>query len=112
MRIVVARSALLGLLAGGFLVGSVPETRADGAVTSSCSWYRGLTSCTRQWRAIPRDPYTTEINAPKDGEAAREAEERDKKWVARCKPTTWQDHYGVTRVRYAKPGCEFGKTED
>lgn len=29
-------------------------------------------------------------------------------WQNRCKPTEWIDKYGVTRLKYAEKGCEYG----
>ena len=31
-------------------------------------------------------------------------------WLDYCQPQEYIDHYGVTRMRYAKAGCEFGIT--
>ncbi len=47
-------------------------------------------------------------------EAARIAAEEaaaDAKWLAFCKPTRRYDEYGLTRLAYAQPGCEFGRAE-
>jgi hypothetical protein len=38
--------------------------------------------------------------------------ERERKWLARCRPVTTEDQFGISRYRYAAKGCEFGKTED
>ena len=37
---------------------------------------------------------------------------RDRKWLERCNPIVERDRYGVGRLRYAAPGCEFGVSED
>ena len=37
--------------------------------------------------------------------------ERARKWEQHCQPTPWVDSFGVTRMRYAKVGCEFGVSE-
>jgi hypothetical protein len=41
----------------------------------------------------------------------RAKQERDKKWEAFCQPTRTYDNLGVVRLVYARPGCEFGRTE-
>ena len=37
--------------------------------------------------------------------------EEIKRWEAFCKPTRTYDTLGVTRLVYAKNGCEFGRSE-
>jgi hypothetical protein len=81
---------------------------SSGAATSSCVGAYGAVSCASRWSERegtirPRQRTEQEI---------AEAAERDRKWVARCKPVIRQDRYGVERYSYAAPGCEFGKTED
>lgn len=46
------------------------------------------------------------------GEELDAALERDRKWLARCKPVIRQDAHGVGRYYYAASGCEFGKLDD
>ena len=40
------------------------------------------------------------------------AAERERRWLARCRPVVQQDQFGVGRYRYAAPGCEFGRSQD
>ena len=40
-----------------------------------------------------------------------EAAERERLWLARCRPTVEHDQYGVRRYRYAAAGCEYGRYE-
>jgi hypothetical protein len=43
----------------------------------------------------------------------REAKEaRIRKWEDFCKPTGYVDDMGITRVRYAHPGCDLGRSSD
>jgi hypothetical protein len=43
----------------------------------------------------------------------REAKEaRIGKWEDYCKPTGYIDDMGITRVRYAHPGCDLGRSGD
>lgn len=48
------------------------------------------------------------INVPKNFFGS---DEDIAKWEAFCKPTKHADEYGVIRLRYAQPGCEFGRNE-
>lgn len=58
------------------------------------------------------DPYVRYVPEPfSDADRARQAE-RDREWVARCRPIIVQDGYGVPRYHYAAPGCEFGVSKD
>ncbi len=41
-----------------------------------------------------------------------EAEARDAEWVAYCRPRIEQGRDGIERYRYAKAGCEFGRSRD
>lgn len=102
-----AAAALLGATAA-----TMPATaaKADGLFTRSCVGQFGIGNCVVQWRVYPSRQDKTLAANPE--EMSPEAQERDKKWLERCKPQGRQDEYGVTRLRYARPGCEFGKTED
>jgi hypothetical protein len=42
----------------------------------------------------------------------QEADARDRRWEAFCKPTGVVDKFGVTRLQYAHQGCEFGISQD
>jgi len=57
------------------------------------------------------NPYVIPVPKPKTEKEVAEAAERDRLWVARCKPVIRQDQYGVRRYHYAAPGCEYGKYE-
>ena len=91
----------------------VSPASADWTITGSCvgGWRMG--SCVVHKNDNPRDPHVRYIHgapnpgAPSDVEI-RQSEERDRKWLAYCKPVLIKDRYGVERYHYAKPGCEFG----
>lgn len=85
---------------------------AGGTITSSCSGPWSMRNCVLQWREGVRDPHIVHAAGPRNEIEAREAEARDRKWLARCRPVIRTDRYGVGRYHYAKPGCEFGQTED
>jgi hypothetical protein len=77
---------------------------------TSCAYSRfyGTGSC--RTIGIPDQP-------PPQRDAAQEAEDRRvkleeiKRWEAFCKPTRTYDTLGITRLVYAKNGCEFGRSE-
>lgn len=71
------------------------------------SYFYGYSHCTTTWTEIPdpvRDPEQERLDR-----IARQKEEA--KWQDFCKPVFKADQYGVRRASYAKPGCEFGRTE-
>src|ERR1700741_2448477 len=83
---------------------------ADEWVTTSSWNFSGLfgySNCRTTWREIA-DP-VRDIKQERQDEIARQQE--DAKWEAFCKPTFHADQYGVRRATYAKPGCEFGRSE-
>jgi len=85
--------------------------RADVTISSACVGSGRSSACSLTWHRHSR---TTEVLlwTPRAEREAREAEARDKLWLARCRPTTEYDQYGMKRFRYAAAGCEFGRYED
>ena len=110
MRHALNLAAAAALVAAAAAVLPVTAANADGLFTRSCVGHFGMGNCVVQWRVYPSRQDNRLAAIPE--EMSPEAQERDKKWLERCKPQGRQDAYGVTRLRYAKPGCEFGKTED
>jgi hypothetical protein len=110
----------------------VRAARAIGAalVLSLLSWCAGLTAAQAQMlgsggcigdgyslncadRYGPAgDPYLRQVPQPLDAAAIARAQQREKRWAERCHPVIALDRYGVSRYRYAQPGCEFGVGED
>lgn len=41
-----------------------------------------------------------------------EKEARIRKWQDFCKPAGFIDEMGITRLRYAHPGCDLGRSSD
>ena len=78
----------------------------------NCVGARGLFSCVEQWGPGGSIVQVIKVPSPRDDQEAAAAAERDRKWVARCRPASQLDDYGVRRFYYAAPGCEFGKHED
>jgi hypothetical protein len=58
------------------------------------------------------DPNLRQVPQPLDAAAIARAEARQRRWAERCHPVIALDRYGVSRYRYAQPGCEFGVGED
>jgi len=58
------------------------------------------------------DPYVRVVPGPADEAAAKRSQERQRRWVDRCRPTLVADAYGVRRYVYAVAGCEFGGGEN
>jgi hypothetical protein len=80
----------------------------SGSRQTSCVASGGLFSCVTNWHKSYDDTRPRQ----KTEQELAESAERDRRWVARCRPIIRQDRYGVDRYEYAAPGCEFGKTEN
>jgi len=75
-------------------------------ITTHCTYsqYYGKT-CRTVGREDPvRDP-------AQEAADLRARQEEDRKWAAYCKPARTHDDLGVVRLVYARPGCEFGRSE-
>ena len=83
---------------------------AQQLITGGCIGTGALLNCTA--RIGPAgDPFVRTV-PPLDAAAAARAQERERRWVGRCRPVAEPDRYGVARYRYAAPGCEFGVGEN
>jgi hypothetical protein len=97
------------LLILAFAAFASPAFAASWVSTWGCKYsrYYGYNKCRTTWTEIPdpvRDPELEHLDA-----MARQKE--DAKWEGFCKPTFRTDQYGVRRASYARPGCEFGRSE-
>lgn len=94
----------LTILAGIATVLMLSSAQADATRSTSCIHNRGALSCVTNWQhwdpQIPQPPTEQEI---------AESRERERVWQARCRPTVWQDDFGVRRYAYATYGCEYGR---
>ena len=90
----------------------VQDQRAAGGV-SNTSCVGGFTTfnCVTRWGPAS-DPYVRVVPRPVDEAEKARLVARDRKWLERCSPIVERDRYGVGRLRYAAPGCEFGVSED
>lgn len=88
------------------------DQRAAGGV-SNTSCVGGFTTfnCVTRWGPAS-DPYVRVVPRPVDEAEKARLVARDRKWLERCSPIVERDRYGVGRLRYAAPGCEFGVSED
>lgn len=88
---------------------------AEVAYTGSCVgnvFFGSSSNCVFMKRSGPFGyARVIKVDEPR-GEELEAALERDRKWVARCKPVIRQDSHGVGKYYYAASGCEFGKTDD
>lgn len=105
-------------LAGGFALQALFFTAAMADVTYSAGcvggggFFSGSANCVFMERNGPGGiARIYKVEEPR-GEELDAALERDRKWLARCKPVIRQDAHGVGKYYYAASGCEFGKLDD
>ena len=82
---------------------------AEGAASlvGGCVGGGDAVTCSMQWEP-PVNPFVRIVPRPADAAEQTLATERDRRWVAYCRPFIVQDRYGVRRYHYARAGCEFG----
>ena len=83
----------------------------SGVSNTSCVGGFATFNCVTRWGPAG-DPYVRPIPRAVDEAEKARLVARDRKWLARCNPIVEHDRYGVGRLRYAAPGCEFGVGED
>src|ERR1043165_1317300 len=86
-----------------------PPARADGIRNTTCLHTGGAMTCTSYWRHGVSSQY---LPWKVDVRETAASAERERKWLARCRPVAQEDALGISRYRYAAAGCEFGKIED
>jgi hypothetical protein len=107
-----ARALMTGVVALMLLGAPMTPAEAGRIRTTNCVggwWWH--TSCTTQWGEAS-DPYIRVVPGARSVQEEAEFAERDRKWVAYCRPVIKPDRNGVERYHYARPGCEYGKTQD
>ncbi len=88
-------------------------TAADAGEITDWSCVGGFGSFNCVTRSGPGgDPHVTQLPGALSPPEQARAAERERRWVARCRPTVAYDHYGVARYHYSAPGCEFGLGEE
>lgn len=90
--------------------GMLEPTHAGGIESTSCVGSYDAVSCSTVWGGAD-DPYIRTVPGLRGTQEEAEFAERDRQWVARCRPVIKQDQYGVGRYHYAAAGCEFGVIE-
>jgi hypothetical protein len=84
---------------------------AGGNLNGGCIGGWSEVNCGMQW-GPDVNPFVRIVPQPYGEAEQARAIERDRKWLARCRPVVAVDRYGVSRYRYAAPGCEFGVGEN
>jgi hypothetical protein len=106
VRLCLAATCVIASLS---LLPAPAPARADSIRSTYCFATVGAVSCTSQWqRTGGGQVFPWQVSAHETAASA----EREKRWLARCRPVARQDQFGVTRYSYAASGCEFGKTEE
>lgn len=102
-----------GALAGGLALALVASHSTANAWTDTGSCVGGwaTSNCVFNEQEFPRDPHVRSVRRVESEEEQQQSAARDRKWLAFCKPAIVVDQYGVSRNRYAHPGCEFGRSE-
>ena len=93
---------------------AVAETTVSTTSRSCKNSAYGPAVCTETTvnSSAPAPAKPTEIN-PVEDRLAREAREaRIRKWEDFCKPVSFIDEMGITRLRYAHAGCDLGRSGD
>ena len=106
----VVMAAVIALVSGTHA--RAQDQRATGGIRST-SCVGGFTTfnCVTRWGPAG-DPYVRAVPRAVDEAEKARLVARDHKWLERCKPIVERDRYGVGRLRYAAPGCEFGVSDD
>lgn len=107
---VLSATSLAALIAGS-LTALPTAALADRIGSFSCVGGHGAVSCAGTIRDGINHPNIIKVAPPRTDAESAEADERDRRWTARCRPRIKQDEYGVPRYSYAARGCEFGKSE-
>jgi hypothetical protein len=80
-----------------------------GSAMLSCFGGRGVGTCVLNYGGGDGNPHVRTIPAPATEQDKAESAQRERLWVARCKPQMAVDDFGVQRYTYAASACDFGK---
>jgi hypothetical protein len=106
------RAAYVGaaMLLPAITLAPATPAHADKLIVSGCiGMWRAATCVLRKGPA--GDPYVRLVPAPEGQAEQARSDDRDHRWMDRCRPSVRQDRYGVPRYHYAARGCEFGVIE-
>jgi hypothetical protein len=107
MRIVTRTILAVAILSG--LHGCFSAANAGNFYSTTCDFSRRAVNCTTLGGPVDASPRVIEV--PASGEPEDVVAARIRKWEAFCQPKPVTDRYGVDRLTYAHPGCEFGRSE-
>jgi hypothetical protein len=91
---------------------AIAETTVSSTRCTQSAYGPGscVTTTTTGSGSEPASQRQLSIAEEKKLQEAKEA--RIRKWEDYCKPTGYTDDMGITRVRYAHPGCDLGRSSD
>jgi hypothetical protein len=92
---------------------AVAETTVSTVSRNCRSSAYGPSTCTTTTTTTSNgsEPATQkQINAAEDRLYREEKEAGIRKWEEFCKPTSFVDDMGITRLRYAHAGCDLGRS--
>ena len=90
---------------------AVAETSVSTTSRSCKSGAYGASVCTETTvnSKAPEPASEKPLSAAEQKLIQEEKEARIRKWEAFCKPSGFVDDMGITRLRYAHPGCDLGR---
>jgi hypothetical protein len=90
---------------------AVAETTVTTTSRSCRSSTYGPSTCTTTTTTGNGEPAAQKQMSIVEERLYREAKEaRIRKWEEFCKPTSFSDDMGITRLRYAHAGCDLGRS--
>jgi hypothetical protein len=112
-RAIAVMLAFAALEIGGLVLAwSAWAGSANAIHNTVCVGGYGSLACSTNWRYRDDEGVTASQLKTADPVETAAAQERERKWVERCRPVVRQDALGVGRYHYAARGCEFGRAED
>ncbi|MEA2894452.1 MAG: hypothetical protein QOJ84_67 [Bradyrhizobium sp.] len=93
---------------------AVAETTVTTTATSCRGSAYGPSTCTEtRTTSNGSEPANQkQISIVEERLYREQKEARIRKWEEFCKPTGFVDDMGITRLRYAHPGCDLGRNGD
>ena len=107
----VKAALIVGVSMAALLPFLTAPAQAGGRYIATCIGSPGVISCVG---GVAGGGFSqiVKLPGPRDEVEAAASAERDRLWLARCKPVSRVDPYGVRRFFYTARGCEFGQYED
>jgi hypothetical protein len=94
-------------------IAGAETTVSKSSRTCSSSAY-GPSTCTTTTTTANGSESTSQrqLNLAEERQLQEAKEARIRKWEEFCKPTSYTDDVGITRVRYAHVGCDLGRSSE